>query len=167
VRAKLLAAADASINAFDTAALMTPELMSEALMACPGLDVWPLRTFVCLPDFLYPGEVSKPPKDSLVAGLKQQAERRQQRHQREDDGAQQQHTSGTEDQADLDGDQSEQGGIAAAYVYDEWSQDENDYYQHYCCVYEKEPPVRTAGDLPADVVALARRARRAFEMLRP
>ena len=167
VRAILLAVADGSVNAFDTAALMTPELMSEALMAYPGLDVWPLRTFVYLPDFLYPGEVSQPPKDSLVADLKRQAERRQQVRQREDDEAQQQHASGTEDQAGQDEDQSEEGGIPAAYVYDEWSQDENDYYQNYCCVYEKEPPARAVGDLPPDVVTLATRTRRAFELLRP
>jgi len=167
VRAKLLSLADASINAFDTVALMTPELISEVLVAYPGLDVWPLRTFVTLPDFLYPGEVSRPPNDSLVADLKHQAELQQQRRQGEDDEARQQRISGTADQANQDEDQSEERGIAAAYVYDEWSQDESDYYQNYCCVYEKRPPVRAAGDLPADVVALARRTRRVFEMLRP
>lgn len=160
---RLLSAADASINAFDTVSMLTEELLADVLRAYPGLDAWPLRTFAYLPDWLYPGEVAQPPSDSLVANLKQEAQQRHVAHEEPDD----RRTAGAEEDTGERKADEEGSAVAAAYVYDEWSQEEHDYYRDYCHVTEKVPPSRRQGDLPADIVSLAQRTRRTFELLRP
>jgi nitric oxide reductase activation protein len=154
-----------AVNVFDTAALLTPELVTRALAAYPDLRR-PLRTFAFLPDFLYPGQVSRPPQDALVADMKAEARRRRDERAREEDDRRRQAPGGDERPArEETGERA--GGVAAAYVYDEWSQDENDYYLNYCHVHEMPAKPAGARDLPAEILDLARRTRRAFEMLRP
>ncbi len=168
VWSQLLAVADGSVNCFDTVALMTPELLAAAAAAYPGLGQCALRTFAFLPDFLYPGAVSSPPKDSLVADLKQRAEHQKQaREDQEDENPQQENTPGNSDADQQQGDEDNEGGIVAAYVYDEWSQEENDYYQNYCYVTEARPVTYRSAELPGEILSLAQRTRRVFEMLRP
>ena len=162
----LLEVAHTSVNAFDTAAMLTDALMDKVSQTYPHLGRRPLRTFGFLPDFLYPGESSQPPKDSLVADLKDQARQRQNRDRKgEEDLSVQPSGEGTEEEHRNE--DAKSGSLAAAYLYDEWSHAEKDYYENYCHVYERhlaDAPVR---DLPGDILGLASRTRRVFEMMRP
>lgn len=161
----ILSVAHTSVNAFDTAAMLTDGLMAQVSEAHPSLKWEPLRTFGFLPDFLYPGTASQPPRDSLLADLKEQAKQRQQRDRDSDEKLSVQ-PPGDETDAERT-DEDGEAGIAAAYLYDEWSQTEKDYYENYCYVYErhlKDAPVR---DLPGEIMDLANRTRRVFEMMRP
>ncbi len=164
----LLNLADEAINFFDTAALLTPDLAAAALEAYPGLDAYPLRAFTFLPDFLYPAEIKHPPHDTLVADLKQRAKRRQQARDRRSDAELQSAPAENEAHGGAERQEtSEGGGIPLCFLYDEWSQDEQDYCINYCHVYEKCPKITRQGGLPADVESLAAQTRRVFEMLRP
>lgn len=165
VRNALIAVADTAVNVFDTAAQLTPELLADAESAYPGLGLRPLRTFGFLPDFLYPGEISRTPDDALVADLKARAERRHEARQARDDARALR--GAASDDAHAERDKADVAGVAAAYVYDEWSQDEGDYYRAYCGVTEQPAPAAPARDLPPEVAALAGQTRRVFEMLRP
>lgn len=167
---ELIAVADTSVNAFDTAALTTPSLIHRAAAAYPRLGQQPLRTLLFLPDFSYPGTVGEIPRDALVADLKQRARRRQEQDARGLDPSRT-----TRQPSDRDGEQEEQGdgaAIDAAFVYDEWSQPEGDYYADYCRVHEFRPessgsPRDLASSLPEEVMSLAAKTRRIFELLRP
>lgn len=168
----VLRVAGASVNAFDTASLLTPAVLDAVLRDYPGLDRVPLRTFAFLPDFLYPGQVSRPPTDHLVADLKHAArQQRAARERRPEDGAEDAHKvalpSDTSEAQESDDEAAGEGGAVACYVYDEWSQEEHDYYRDHCHVFEKRPKQRGARELPPDVVGLAARTRRAFELIRP
>ncbi|MBN1247436.1 MAG: VWA domain-containing protein [Anaerolineae bacterium] len=164
----LLRIADTSVNVFETVDMMTQDLLEAVAKAYPGLDRWPLRPWAFLPDFLYPGGVSSPPADSLVADLKARAQRHQEnREQQMDDQALQQQTPGDSDADRPEDEEARAGGVRAAYVYDEWSQEENDYYRNYCYVTELRPSLRVRAELPEDIAALAQRTRRIFELLRP
>jgi nitric oxide reductase NorD protein len=156
---RLLDLARRSVNAFDSASLLTTELESAALQAYPHLGHALLRTLPFMPDFLYPGAVSEVPRDTLVADLKREAQDR-----REQKPEQQRIQPGDED---ADEDQEEKPGVEACYVYDEWSQLENDYYANYCRVHEMRPADVRLVPLPEDVSQLAAQTRRIFEMLRP
>jgi len=67
--------ADRCVNLFDTAASLDGEWVGQVLAAYPGLDRDGLRAVSFLPDFLLPGQVSRPPADGVVADLKRAAER--------------------------------------------------------------------------------------------
>jgi nitric oxide reductase activation protein len=162
----LLDVAEISINAFDTASLLTPELASTALETRPGLDRYALRTVSFMPDFFYPATVSQPPRDSLVADLKDAADRQRQR--RRDQRASSSHERSAPKDDDPENEQEQaRAGIEACYLYDEWSQEEGDYYQDYCHVHERHLSPINPSSVPGDVAELAARTRRVFEMLRP
>ncbi len=156
----LRAAAEASVNLFDTAGRLTGDLPARLAAAYPGLDAEPLRTFAFLPDFLFPGGVSAPPRDGLIADLKRAA------------GAAAEDDAGEDARAATDGegegDEAEAAeGISAAYVYDEWSQDENDYYRDYCLLHERAALPAPGAQVPGDISEEARRVSRVFERFRP
>ncbi|MGC9350141.1 MAG: nitric oxide reductase activation protein NorD [Anaerolineae bacterium] len=163
---RLMTVVRSSVNAFDTAELLTHDLLAHAEAAYPGLRACPLRTFAFLPDFLYPGEVRRPPNDALIADLKETAQQRQAERSGDEDEPDLQAVPGdaTTDEVTEDADAE---GQAAAYVYDEWSQEEGSYYRNYCYVYEEEPSPNVRQEFPSDLVDIARRTRRVFEMLRP
>lgn len=168
VASALLDVADVSVNVFDTVELLTDDLVAAARNAYPGLDVIPLRVFTFLPDFLYPGGVSQPPSDKLVADLKQTAKQRQQARERKSDDQLKTVQPGEDANTDAQGDEdAREKAVAACFLYDEWSQDEHDYYTDYCHVYEKRPPISRHGALSSDVTDLVAQTRRVFEMLRP
>jgi nitric oxide reductase activation protein len=136
--------------------------------AYPGIDSTMLRTVSFLPDFFYPGEVSSPPPDTLVADLKDAAEQRSAERdegEEEDASASSKTRSAADGETGEDGD-AEAGGPAVAYVYDEWCQPEDDYYEGYCYLREErvEPGGEAAAPEPGPEAA---RVRQAFERLRP
>ena len=159
--------ADRSVNLFATAQLLDGPEVARLVELAPELEGYPLRQFAFLPDFLYPGEVATPPRDNLVADLKQQAK---DRHRPDDDKSSQEKTSQSVS-ADADSEETDEGdagqGMTACYVYDEWNQPENDYLDDWCFVHERrvEPADRRA--LPFDIGDHIRQVRRVFERLRP
>jgi hypothetical protein len=159
---RLLREADASVNFFDTAERLKGDWTAELLAAYPGLDAAGIRPLAFLPDFLFPGSVERPPRDGLVADLKQTARRR-----RRDEEGGEAWRAAAPGEGDRETDEEAEEAVAAAYVYDEWSQDENDYYRDYCFVHEKVPAPAAGGDLPADVAEQARRVSRVFERFKP
>jgi len=166
VLSDLLELVDRAVNTIDLASLLTPDLLERAADAYPGLSRELLRPFAFLPDFLYPGGVSRPPANTLVADLRREARRAQRA--REAEEPKQPLVASARTQQETQGEtERDQIGIPAAYVYDEWSQEENDYYRDYCHVYERRVEGRGVADLPPDIVTLAQRTRRLFEMLRP
>ena len=160
--------AHTSVNCFHTASLLDGDWTSDVLSAYPGLDRYPLRTFTFLPDFLYPATVSAAPKDSLIADLKQAAS---ERIATDDDGESEsgdtrKQTAGAGVEAD-DNDKEEAEGVAACYVYDEWSQSENDYYCDYCFVHERRPNEAARRAIPPELTDKVQQIRRVFERLKP
>ncbi len=159
--------ADDSVNFFDTARRLDEGLAALALRAYPGLDGDLLRTFAFLPDFLFPGEASRPPRDSMVADLRRAA----QEHRRKRDGAPSREEAGTVSDGAASGDaakEPEEADVAGpCYVYDEWSQEESDYYRDHCFVYESAPEAAGAMSIPADIAEQARRVGRVFERFKP
>lgn len=155
----------AAINCFDTAALLKPDLLTRVRDVCPALASALLPAFTFLPDFLYPAKVSRPPPDTLVADLKDQARRRQAERDRREDGAARLQPAGSD--TDEETEHQADRAVAVGYLYDEWSQSEQTYYPNHCRVLEKQPESGCVRDLPPEVVALARRTRRVFERLRP
>ncbi len=157
--------ADASANLLDTAGRLDEPWAERVAEVVPGLATVPLPPVSFLPDFLFPGTLHAPPRDSLIADLKQQARPRAM-----DDGAEDQaaaaHTP-ADGVVSAEEEEAEAAGPRAAYVYDEWSQDENDYYRDHCLVYEKRKEAQADASAPENVMAEARKVAQAFERLRP
>ena len=167
----LLTHADRSVNCFDTARRLEQPWVNEVRDSYPELACTQLRPFSCLPDFLYPGSVDTAPADSMVADLKDAARANAAE---EETGEERSGEKGvaiprtaTGDQEDGEEDEEGKTGIPAGFLYDEWSQEENDYYRDFCLVHEQ----RAEGDenvkIPADVSEEARRVSRVFEQFKP
>ena len=154
--------ADDSINLFDTAERLD-HLPSE-LRACPGLDGELLRAFTFLPDFLFPGITGAPPSDARIADLKRAA-RKHRKADAEGDGHSRSPSQGDGEPDDADDEEADRP--AAAYVYDEWSQDENDYLRDYCLLHETAPALHGKPVIPDDIAAEGRRVSRVFERFKP
>lgn len=155
-----------SANAFDTLARLDNPAVQAVAAAQPNLAGARLRCLHFLPDWFYPGEVSQPPQDSLVADLKEEAQRRADPEEDEEDqdASSQARTLQDEDGQSADGEEG--GGVQAAFVYDEWCQAENDYYRDFCLVHELLPeptPLAPAPELGDE----ARQIQRIFERLKP
>jgi nitric oxide reductase activation protein len=121
-----------------------------------------------LPDFLYPGHVSAPPRDSLIADMRDAAAR----HMRPSDAARHEllETAATPagEMDDIGEEHSEQpGAVPVCYAYDEWSQTENDYYRDYCLLHEKRVEGTPQVARPRDIDAEVQRVRQVFERLKP
>lgn len=155
-----------SVNVFDTASMIQPDLEARVLAMYPDMGQLPLRTVSFLPDFLYPASVSRVPQDSLIADLKGQAKKRRERQDQHAD-QQPRRAQVRRSTADAAEEQREREGVGAAYVYDEWSQPEGDYYCQYCQVHEMRLQDVRPQPIPKEISQLAARTRRIFELLRP
>ncbi len=151
----------ASVNVFETAERLRAIAPEDPLYGRAGGGR--LRAFAFLPDFFYPGEVGRPAPDQLVANLKEQARDNQagDRDEGEPDPA-----PDSDGDGEKEGDEREATGVDACFLYDEWSQAENDYYENFCRVFERvaEPGRVACGD---DFGEEARRVRQVFEKLKP
>ncbi|MCD6394868.1 MAG: VWA domain-containing protein [Planctomycetes bacterium] len=159
--------ADESINLFDTVRKLDGKWVERVLHDYPGLDSCELRTFSFIPDFLFPGSVSLPPRDSFISDLKAAIPKRAEDKEKglspgiaawepaDSDGA----------VGDKENDRSQ--ASSARFVYDEWSQEENDYYRDYCFVREDVPKALEDRYIPPDLMDEARKVSRVFERLKP
>jgi hypothetical protein len=159
--------ADASVNCYDTAERLSGGGLGALLEAEPRLGERILSPLAFAGDFLFPAQISAPPPGDLVADLKSAAQRSQQ-----DDADQ----SDDEDrpgaavpgEGETDGEeQGGEGGITAAYLYDEWSHNLNDYLPEHCLL--RELPVEEAPrvTVPDDLLTQARQVQRIFERFKP
>jgi nitric oxide reductase activation protein len=168
--AALLSVADRSSSLFETAARLTPELVASIGDAFPGLGSRCIPPCSFLPDFLFPARIGNPPRDSLVADLKEAAEQRLSGMD-EEEGEESASSATTLDQGQGDGEESderpESRALTACFLYDEWSQPDHDYFRDYCHVHEVVPDQPVSVAVPEDVAQDARRVSRVFERFKP
>ena len=157
-----------SVNAFETASLLSDNVARDIDDACPGMRTELLQPVSFLPDFLYAGEVRSPPQNSLIANLKEKA-RQHRRKAAEND--QEDAIIAPNLNRDLHDENNRENSVSgaphAAFVYDEWCQTENDYYTDYCQLYEIAAPdvwqQSTLNGFDKEI----KQVRQAFERLKP
>jgi nitric oxide reductase activation protein len=157
-----------SINIFNTESLLDNHLMDELKTKCPGIGTQLLRPLRFLPDFLFPGQVSAPPQDRVVADLRDTASRRN-NHSTDDAPDSRKASSDTsEDATRTEQDDSDDGTDAnACFVYDEWCHVENDYYKDYCLLHERSMRPHPRVTRPENIGEEVCRVRQLFERLKP
>jgi Mg-chelatase subunit ChlD len=152
-----------SPNVFAAAKQITPEVCAEFAAVLPGLAVDLARPLSFLPDFLFPGQVSSPPTDGLIADLRDAADANDGQGGEQEKSSVQ--TPGDGEQGDEE--ETQEGAIPACFIYDEWSNEENDYLRDFCFVHESVPPIPGVCTLPSDAVEEGRRLSRVFERFKP
>ncbi len=164
---EIIKTADSLINTFDVADLIHRSWRQPVYRRYGSMDV-KLRALAFLPDFTFPGQTTSPPADSMVADMKDQAERKAEKkdkEEKEDPEKKLQQT--TADGHKLEENEEGQSGVTRAFLYDEWSQPENDYYDNYCSVTEIPTEETPPATMPDHVTDEVERVRRLFEMIRP
>lgn len=166
--AGLIRLSRSAVNIFDTVRRLSETGDGLVEYWLSRLDTSLLRPLSFVPDFLFPGTVSSPPDESLIADLKHAADAAA-----EDQDADQA-TAGSDAEestnaSDHDDEEAETDAksIPAGYVYDEWSNDEGDYLKDYCLVHERRVESHPGAVLPGDVIEEGRRLSRVFERLKP
>jgi len=157
--------ADASVNCLDTAARVRCEWTEQVLMAYPSLDRCPLRAFSFLSDFAFPVTFSAPPRDGLVADLRDEYASHGDTERNADLAAAGAPEEGQGSAVPGEGEQAE--AAVACYVYDEWNCQENEYHRDHCMLREICPERRGELHLPEDLAEQARGVRAMFERLKP
>jgi len=159
---RLRRAADDSVNCFDSAGRLDEPWAQEVLAAYPAVGSRALRSIGFLSDFLFPASFSDAPSDGLIGDLKNAAA---QRHDKTAEAAPA--AVGPDEQADRDEQDADAPAVEAAFIYDEWDFQQNDYRPAWC-------HVRPRTVEPANAVARrggwldeARKVRAVFERLRP
>lgn len=150
-------------NVFATAKQLIPAVCAEFAAALPGLGAALVRPLSFLPDFLFPGHLAAPPQDSLVADLRRATDD----NESEPSGEKTKGAVKTPGDGEADAEETDEGLVPACFIYDEWSNEENDYRRDYCFVHESVPPIPLACVLPSDAVEEGRRLSRVFERFRP
>jgi len=164
---------DRTLNAFDTASKLKGEWTEQVLEEYPGLESYPLRSFSFLPDFFYPGEVDAPPMESLIVDLKQKAQNNNsaESHGDSDDEKNKfvtaQSNANSDNKDENEEELKESSDLSACFVYDEWSQPDNDYYRDYCFLREIKPANSLKHQIPLEISNQARKIRKVFELLKP
>ncbi len=157
-----------SINCFDTASLLDRATVERCRNLCPGLGDLPLRPLAFLPDFTFPGAVSKPPPNSLVADLRQAAEKRAAGDStKEADKAVKGLAQANDSLADKPNADEAEIAAAACFTYDEWNQEEKDYLKDYCLLFERPVSSGSNPAKPDNAEAETRKVKLAFERLKP
>jgi len=164
VISQLRRVADDCVSCFDTAQRLDEPWAQEMIAAYPSLATRPLRSIAFLSDFLFPVSFSDAPSDQIIADLKD-AVRKGRKSNKDDSTAA---TSGdTGDDGGSEDEEADAPAKEAAFIYDEWDFQQNDYRPAWCHVHQKVvEPVRSA---PAQEGWLdeARKVRAVFERLKP
>jgi len=163
----VLDACERSVNVFDTASLLEDEEVELVGRECAGLGEHEMMPLCFVPDMMFPGHVSHPPPDRLVADLREQARRRREEESESGEAGQ----AGTESEEDSDDsaeqDENAEQAVAAVFVYDEWCHSDNDYYLDHCFLHEKECRESTRAGGVCSTPVEARHVREMFERLKP
>jgi hypothetical protein len=157
--------ADGCGNCFETAGTLDGDWTRAVLETWPGLDRLPIRPVAFLSDFLLPASFSTPPTDRLVADLKDSAPNPGRDEDSRPEGAADPDATG-QSKPDAD-EQPESAAQPAAYAYDEWDKQINDYREKWCLVHPRPVEPAPQGELPPGWRDPARKVRAVFERLRP
>jgi len=158
---------DECVNCFDSAERLDEQWAQDVVRAYPAVASRSLRPIGFLSDFMFPVSFSDAPVDQLVADLKEAARRRRASNKDASTGA-------ASDDADSDGaseseDDKGEAAVAreAAFLYDEWDFQQNEYRPRWCHVHQK--PVEPARFAKPQEGWLdeARKIRTVFERLKP
>jgi nitric oxide reductase activation protein len=161
-------AARRSESVFDTAVSLEETWARQIVERHTGISRINMRPFSFLPDFLFPAQVSSPSLDRAVLDLKQESKRR-----RPPEGEQENRQKVFEtDPENRNGDseaqkREEEGSLQARFVYDEWSQADNDYFRDHCYLREIGVLVGPKTPIPKNVSEEVKKTRRIFEHLKP
>lgn len=155
-----------SVNIFDTASLLGEREIELVGSTCAGLGECELGPLCFVPDMMFPGHVSRPPSDRMVADMKDRARRRRRDGDAERDDDVPSMSGGDSDDSAADGDE-EANLIAAAFVYDEWCHVDNEYHVNHCLVHEKECREKPNAGAGGSTGATVRHIREVFERLKP
>ncbi|MFW5864394.1 MAG: nitric oxide reductase activation protein NorD [bacterium] len=160
--------ADGCVNFFDTAQRLDAIWAEDLRREYSGLGHAGIRPFAFLPDFLFPASVGQAPDDSLIANLKDQADKNLQAEEK-DDEATDQSQEGQSESEGHDEDETDEAArdIKVCYLYDEWRQEEGQYYPDFCHLYEENLRPGNEAAIPSDVMEEARKVSQVFERIRP
>jgi hypothetical protein len=165
--ARTVSAARSSVNCFDTVSKLDEPWVQAVLEEYSRLDQGAIGPMSFVSDFQFPIHLSVPPSEAVVADLKHQAKAAQADHTQEQAPGQQ----ADPDVAQESGDQNEaadgQADIAAAYLYDEWDFQQNEYRQDWCKVHEVGVAPGNQTTAPGNWQQEAQRVRAIFERLKP
>jgi nitric oxide reductase activation protein len=168
VRELVLEKALHSASVFETASTLSGEWLAHVVSAYPGIDRIPLPPFSFLPDLLYPAEVSSPQLDRIVVDLKDESHRRAESKAEQSEPPHQDTEPESTSEEDLDKrNKEERPKVEARYIYDEWSQPDNDYLRNHCFLREIDAVAGPKSPLPSDFAAQVKKTRRIFEYLKP
>lgn len=164
---EIIQTTDRLINTFDTANSLNMSWREAIGRRYGDMDVR-LRALAFLPDFTFPGQTTNPPADSMVADMKDQAKQKADQDEKKDESDSEKNVQQSTSHGQKQGDEeSEQSGITRAFLYDEWSQPENDYYENYCSVMDIPTEDTPPAAMPEHVGDEVERVRKLFEMIRP
>ena len=156
--------ADECANCFDAAHRLDDAWPQDVLAAYPGAASRVLRPVGFLSDFAFPVSFADPPSDKLVADLKDAARKRPKGSQ--DDSLPAASEEATDDGGPT-GEQDDAPTGEAAFVYDEWDFQQNDYRPAWCRLHQK-PVAPTMAPGPRETwLDDARKVRAVFERLKP
>jgi nitric oxide reductase activation protein len=159
-------AATRSINCFDTVSRLDEPWVQEVLAAYPNLPDTSPRPMSFISDLQFPVTISTPPSESLVADMKDQAQRAGEATEDQDVNTHELDA----DAADADAseqDETDSGKIAAAYLYDEWDFQQNEYRRDWCKLHEVPVQPADAATIPGGWREEVDRVRAVFERLKP
>jgi nitric oxide reductase activation protein len=162
----LLSEAGRIINAFDAANAINEIPLREIAETLPELGARYIRAFAFLPDFLFPTELSAPPSDSLVADLRNAAEKRRRKNDPSETDPEKIANTDESGKAEPEETNSE-SALPARFWYPEWNQTEAVYQENWCGVGEIHPKETRENTIPDNLREQAKRVQRIFERLRP
>ncbi|HUV07954.1 MAG TPA: hypothetical protein VMX75_09510, partial [Spirochaetia bacterium] len=157
--------AEESVNVFHTASLVKEGWTDRVAKAYPGIDRVPCPPFSFLPDFLFPGRVSVAPPQRMVADMRKAAESK--RRDPDKDTARTADPDAPVSEPSKDKHDEAESTAAARYIYDEWSQMDNDYFRDHCFLKEITDPPGQRTACPPEVLEQVSATRRIFEYLKP
>jgi len=157
--------ADDCVNCFDAAQRLDDAWAQAMLAAYPSLASRPLAPVAFLSDFMYPLSFSTPPSSQMIGDMKDAAKKK--RNGESDDDAMAAATGETGADGASEDEDAEKAAGKAAYIYDEWDFQHNDYRPGWCHVHQSEvAPARNAKP-HAGWLDEARKVRAIFERLKP
>ncbi len=163
---KLRAIIDDCVNCFDTAARLDESWPDEILAAYPSLQARVGSPMGFLSDFLFPVSISDPPSDQLIADLKDAASSHRERmHESDRLPAVNKSVNAGNDQVDKNDESA--GALEAAFLYNEWDFQQNDYRANWCSVHEKAVEPESAALPDPALMQDVRKIKAVFERLKP
>jgi len=156
--------ADNCVNCFDTVRKLDEPWTEGVRAAYPALDLRLIRPMSFLSDFLFPVSFSDPFVDQTVADLKDAIHEHRPRAGKDGLSKALEHTGNS---AETPNNKPAAETIKAAFLYDEWDFQQNEYHPAWCCVHQKRVEPAECFQSKADWIEDARKVRTIFERIKP